>query len=226
MQSILIIDDDPRIRRMLRIHLENQNFRVHEATTVQGGLACVVEHPTDLVLLDLRLGPERGQDFLQSLRQFSNIPVIILSVNESEANIVNLLDGGADDYVSKPFSMQVLTARIKAALRRSGEGTPSIFESEDLSIDPGAHTVRAKGKDVHLTPTEFELLVLFARHPGKVLTHHFILEKIWGLQYLNEPGYLRSYIFSLRKKIEPDPRSPLFIISEPGVGYRFNAPQL
>jgi len=223
-QNILILDDDPRIRRMLRIHLENQNFAVREATTVKGGLASLVEHPTDLVLLDLRLGTEHGRDFLLGMREFSKIPVIIVSVNESESDIVELLDKGGDDYVAKPFSMKILTARIKAALRRAGEEQPAIFETDGLTIDPGKRSVRVRGEEVHLTPIEFDLLALFARHPGKVLTHHFILEKIWGLEYLNEPGYLRSYIFSLRKKIEPDPRSPVFIVSEPRVGYRFYTP--
>ncbi|MBK8922702.1 MAG: response regulator transcription factor [Saprospirales bacterium] len=220
--SILVIDDEPQIRKLLDITLSAQQFRVQGASTGKEGMIAAAMHPPDLILLDLGLPDEDGQSVLIRLREWYTRPVIILSARSSEEDIVKALDNGANDYLVKPFRAGELLARIRSALRsaRQEENTP-VQTFGLLTIDFTAHTVRKGDEPVHLTATEYSLLLLLAQNEGRVLTHQFILREIWGPAYTTQSQYLRVYVGQLRKKIEDDPNQPKLILTESGVGYRF-----
>ena len=220
--SVLIIDDEAQIRKLLTITLEANDYAVSEATTAKEGKALVASHPPDVVLLDLGLPDENGHDVLKHLREWYTNPIIILSVQSSEEDIVKALDHGANDYLIKPFRTGELVARIRSALRQSAsdENNPhGLFG--DLSIDYSARIVKKNSTIVKLTATEYSLLALMAKNEGKVLTHQYLLNQVWGPSYKNESQYLRVFVAQLRKKLETDPNRPAHIITEPGVGYRF-----
>lgn len=220
--TILIIDDETQIRKMLEITLQTNGFAVREASNGKEGLSASAIHPPDLILLDLGLPDMSGHDVLKKLREWYTKPIIILSVQSGEEEIIKALDEGANDYLVKPFRSGELLARIRAVLRNSDkkENDP-ILKSNDLEIDFHLRTVKKNGELIKLTLTEFNLLSLLAHNESKVLTHQYILKQIWGPTYLNESQYLRVYIAQLRKKIETDPNHPKHIITESGVGYRF-----
>jgi len=222
--EILIIDDEAQIRKLLEITLQSNDYKVNEAATARDGLIIAASHPPDLILLDIGLPDENGQVVLQKLREWYNKPVIILSVQSDEENIVKALDNGANDYLVKPFRTGELLARIRSALRSSAtEENNPVIDCNDLQIDLSARTVKKKNETLKLTATEYALLSLFAKNEGKVLTHQYLLRQVWGPGYIGQSQYLRVFIAQLRKKIEDDPNRPEFIITESGVGYRFVA---
>jgi two-component system KDP operon response regulator KdpE len=220
----LIIDDEAQIRRLLRVALEAENYHVHEAENGQQGLVEIANRKPAVILLDLGLPDRDGLDVLKRLREWSEAPVLVLSVRDDEQGKVAALDAGADDYVTKPFSSPELLARLRAAQRktRPAEET-SVFKQGDLVVDLTAHVVTRAGEEVKLTATEYALLRLFVKHPGRVLTHRHILREIWGPKLEEHRQYLRVYVTHLRQKIEPDPTKPSLIKTESGIGYRFGA---
>jgi two-component system KDP operon response regulator KdpE len=222
--KILVVDDEPQIRRMMRATLTSSGHQVDEARTGEEALEKFREFLPDLVLLDLNMPGMGGVEACKSIRAGSDVPIIILTVRNTEKEKVEALDAGADDYVSKPFGMQELLARIRAALRRapsSAESGPQGFVSEDLEIDFASRRVRVHDKNVRLTPKEFELLRHLVAHGGKPVPHRELLQAVWGPDYGDETDYLRVFINHLRKKIEPNPAHPKYILTEPWVGYRF-----
>jgi two-component system KDP operon response regulator KdpE len=221
---ILIIDDEPQIRKLLEITLQGNSYRVSEASTAKEALIMAANHPPDLVLLDLGLPDENGHSVLKRLREWYNRPIIILSVQSSEEDIVKALDNSATDYLVKPFRTGELLARIRSALRKtaSEENNP-VLVFDDLQISLAARTVKRKNDLIKLTSTEYNLLALFAKNEGKVLTHHYILRQVWGPGFTLETQYLRVFVANLRKKIEDNPNQPKYILTESGVGYRFIA---
>jgi len=222
--KILVVDDDPQIRRVMKATLVGHRYEVVEARTGEDALAGLSEELPNLVLLDMNMPGMDGLETCRAIRAGSDVPVIILSVRNSEKDKVAALDAGADDYVTKPFSIEELLARIRAALRRSpgsAEGGPRSFSVPGLEIDFESRRVRARGKDVRLTPKEFELLRYLVAHAGKPVTHRELLQAVWGPDYGDEPEYLRVFVNQLRKKIEADPARPAHIVTEPWVGYRF-----
>jgi two-component system KDP operon response regulator KdpE len=221
MARILIIDDEIQIRRLLRIGLESQGFEIKEARDGREGLEEIRGTKPDLVLLDLNLPDRTGLDVLRETRSWSDVPFVAISVRNAEEDIVEILNAGADDYVVKPFRTGELVARIMAALRRRRpEPGSDVFGSGGMEIDFASRDVTVDGKGLKLTPTEYALLGLLARHAGRILTHKQILREVWGPNQEEEGNYLRVYVASLRKKIERDPARPELIITEPGVGYR------
>lgn len=222
--SILIIDDELPIRKLLTITLESYDYQVQVATNGKEGLTAAATHPPDLILLDIGLPDQSGHEVLKHLREWFVNPVIILSVQSTEEDIVKALDNGANDYLVKPFRTGELTARIRSALRKHipDENNP-VAQFNDLSIDFGARAVKKNGAIIKLTATEYSLLALMARNEGKVLTHHYLLHQVWGPSYINESQYLRVFVAQLRKKIETDANRPTHIITESRVGYRFVA---
>lgn len=222
--SILVIDDEMQIRRLLEITLESNGFKVESAESAREGLRIAANHPPDLVILDIGLPDENGHQVLKKLREWYTKPVIILSVQSSEADIVTALDNGANDYLVKPFRTGELLARIRSALRTKAiEENDPVVDAGELQIDLAARTVKKKNELVRLTATEYKLISLMAQHEGKVLTHQYLLREVWGPGYINQSQYLRVFIAQLRKKIETDPNHPKYIITESGVGYRFVA---
>jgi two-component system KDP operon response regulator KdpE len=220
----LIIDDEVQIRRLLRVGLESENYQVHEAETGQQGLVQVASRKPAIILLDLGLPDMDGLEVLKRLREWSEAPVLVLSVRDDEAGKVAALDAGAEDYVTKPFSTPELLARLRAAQRKTRpEEEVSVLKNGDLIVDLTARVVTRAGREVKLTATEYALLRLFARHPGRVLTHRYILREIWGPKSEDHRQYLRVYVTHLRQKIEPDSTKPRLIKTEPGIGYRFEA---
>ncbi len=219
---ILIIDDEPQIRKLLVITLQSNGFRVVETETAKQGMAAAASKPPDLILLDLGLPDESGHAVLKHLREWYSNPIIILSVQDNEEDIVTALDQGANDYLVKPFRTGELLARIRSALReKSVDENSPVIEFGELHIDLGARLLKKENKIVKLTATEYSLMALMVKNEGKVLTHHYLLNQVWGPSYKNELQYLRVFIAQLRKKIETDPNRPLHIITEPRVGYRF-----
>lgn len=220
--TVLIIDDEVQIRKLLTITLQSNDYKVTEASTGKEGLSAVASHAPDLVLLDLGLPDENGHDVLKHLREWFSNPIIIISVQSSEEDIVKALDNGANDYLIKPFRTGELLARVRSALRKSAS-EPNIPNAEylDLSIDFMNRVVKKNSNIVKLTATEYSLLSLLVRNEGKVLTHQYLLHQVWGPSHQNESQYLRVFIAQLRKKIETDPNRPSHIITESGVGYRF-----
>ncbi len=222
---ILIVDDEKQIRRMLKAALEGYGYDISEAASGHEGLSQVsIFHP-DIVILDLGLPDLDGIEVIKRLREWTQVPVIVLSVREHEDDKINALDAGADDYVTKPFSMGELLARLRVALRRAaGSEDEPVLAFGELSLDLSHRSVTLKGEEVKLTPTEYEVLKFLAQNAGRVVTHRQLLIAIWGSNYQDESQYLRVYIGQLRRKIEADPSRPAYIITEPGVGYRLVAP--
>lgn len=222
--KILIIDDEPPIQRLLQINLESHDYKVTQATSGKEGLLLAASHQPDLILLDLGLPDQSGHRVLHELRGWYQKPILILSVIDHEQDIISALDQGATDYLTKPFRTGELLARIRSAIRRSqpSEQT-SILQFGNLEIDLVARTTKKEGEMIKLTTTEYNLLALFAKNEGKVLTHPYILKEIWGYSHQMETQYLRVFVGTLRKKIEANPNSPKHIITESGVGYRFQA---
>lgn len=220
--EILIIDDEPQIRKLLEITLESNYYKVLQAETGKEGVIQAANHPPELILLDIGLPDKSGHEILKELRQWYNKSIIILSVQNNETDIVAALDNGATDYLSKPFRTAELLARIRSAIRRNQtSNNTTVIDAGDLQIDLAARTIKKNNELLKLTSTEFNLLSLFARNEGRVLTHKFILKEIWGVGYQTETQYLRVFVGSLRKKIEENPNNPLHLITESGVGYRF-----
>jgi len=218
---ILIIDDEPQIRRLLRLTLDAHGYTVRDATTAGEGLQQVAMSRPDLVILDLGLPDMDGLEALRKLREWSQTPVIVLTVKNAEQDKVDLLDAGANDYITKPFGMGELLARIRAALRRTLPDSPDgTFSAGNLTIDFARRTVTMGGQELKLTPTEYSLLRFLARHAGKVVTHTQIIHELWGPEARPDSSYLRVYVLQLRRKLEQDPANPRLLITEPGVGYR------
>jgi two-component system KDP operon response regulator KdpE len=222
--QILVIDDEAQIRKLLEITLQSNDYRVSEAATAREGLILAANHPPDLILLDLGLPDQNGHEVLKALRAWYTKPVIILSVQSDETDIVQALDNGANDYLVKPFRTGELLARIRSALRSSTtEDESPVVSYNGLQIDLAVRTVKKNTETIKLTATEYTLLALFARNEGKVLTHQYLLREVWGPGYINQSQYLRVFIAQLRKKIEDDANHPQYILTESGVGYRFIA---
>ncbi len=225
--KILVIDDEPQIRRMLRTTLTGSGYQISDARSGEEGLERFRDFLPDLVIMDLNMPGLGGLNACREIRIGSDVPIIILTVTNAESDKVEALDAGADDYVCKPFSMPELLARIRAALRRaptSPEGGPHSFVSGDLEIDFDARKVRLKNKSVRLTPKEYQILRFLISQGGKPVPHRQILQTVWGPDYGEESDYLRVFINHLRKKIEPNPAKPRYILTEPWVGYRFAVP--
>ena len=219
---ILLVDDDSAIRKMLRIALEAKGYQTIEAISKKEAIESVALNSPKLVLLDLQLPDGSGLDVIKEVRTFSEIPFIVLSVMSSEEDKIALLDSGADDYITKPFSMGELLARIRTALRRLPmEEAPSNWEKENLIVDFVNYQVIKNNIQVRLTPTEFQILTFLIKNSGKVITHDVLIKKIWGDQALNEMNSLRVHITQLRKKIEDLPSNPHLLVTEPGIGYRW-----
>ncbi len=219
----LIIDDEVQIRRLLRVALEAQQYEVHEAETGQQGLAEVAGRRPAIILLDLGLPDMDGLEVLKRLREWSEAPVLILSVRDDDTGKVTALDAGAEDYVTKPFSTPELLARLRAAQRKTRpEEEVSVFQRGGLIVDLTARIVTRGGREVKLTATEYALLRLFVRHAGRVLTHRHILREVWGPKAEEHRQYLRVYVTHIRQKIEVDSTKPRLIRTEPGIGYRFD----
>ncbi|MCX6133313.1 MAG: response regulator [Ignavibacteriales bacterium] len=218
---VLVIDDEIQIRRLLELTLKSNGYKVLLADTAQEGVRQAEMDRPELTILDLGLPDMDGLNVLKKIRQWSSMPVLILSVRDSESDIVACLDAGADDYLVKPFRTGELLARVRTALRhRPGQPIGDLFECHGLSVDLAARTVKKFGIIVKLTATEYSLLALLIRHAGKVLTHRFILQEIWGPAHADETQYTRVYVGQLRKKIENDPTNPNIILTESGIGYR------
>ena len=219
---ILVIDDEPQIVRPLTIALEASDYRVSATTSGQEALASAAERRHDLISLDLGLPDMSGVEVLKRLREWTQAPVIILSVQEGETEKIEALDNGADDYVTKPFNTGELLARVRSALRRynKGDAEEPVFRRGDVAVELGSRVVTLKGQPVKLTSTEYNLLRLFIQHAGKVLTHRQILREIWGANYENQTEYVRVYMARLREKLEPDLNAPPLFHTEIGVGYR------
>lgn len=220
--EILVIDDEPQIRKLLNITLQSNDYKVKEALNAREGLSIAANHPPDLILLDLGLPDESGHVVLEKLREWYTKPIIILSVQSNEEDIVKALDSGANDYLVKPFRTGELLARIRSLLRSSSfESENPILTSNDIQVDLAMRVVKKNNVTVKLTVTEYNLLALLVKNEGKVLTHQYLLRSIWGPSYINQSQYLRVYIAQLRKKIEDNINNPLHIITESGIGYRF-----
>lgn len=223
---VVVVEDEPSIRRFVRMSLESEGCVVHEADAVKRGLIEIGTRRPDLVVLDLGLPDGDGVDLIRDLRTWSDLPVIVLSARSDEADKVQALDAGADDYLTKPFGAAELLARVRAHLRRRvrAEGSGStVFEAGDLRIDLAKRQVEAGGAPVHLTPIEFRLLSYLVTHAGMVLTHRQLLKDVWGPSHVEDSHYVRVFMGALRKKIEADPSQPQHIITETGIGYRFVA---
>ena len=217
----LVIDDEPQIRRLLRVTLEANGYRVFDAVNGQDGVAQAAQRRPDIVLLDLGLPDLEGVEVLQRLREWSRVPVVILSVRDREDDKVAALDAGADDYVTKPFNSAELLARLRAALRHAQpQGADAIVSAGNLEVDLSKRVVRKSGQEVKLTPTEYSLLRLLVTHAGKVLTHRQLLTEVWGDKAVAQTHYLRVHIAHLREKVEDEPSQPKLIITEPAIGYR------
>lgn len=222
--TILVIEDEPTIRRFVRMSLEAEGYLVFEAESVRRGLIEAGTRQPDMVVLDLGLPDGDGVDFIRDLRAWSEIPIIVLSARTTEADKVEALDAGADDYLSKPFGAAELLARVRSQLRRRSHagGTPSaVFEFGKIRIDQGRRIVERDGKPLHLTPIEYRLLTYLIAHPGSVLTHRQLLKSVWGPSHADDSHYVRVYMGHLRRKLEDDPSQPQHIVTEAGVGYRF-----
>jgi two-component system KDP operon response regulator KdpE len=224
MSRILVVDDEPQILRALQMSLRGAGYDVDTASTGAQALTAAAVQPPDAVILDLVLPDTRGTDVCRELRTWSTVPVIVLSVVGDESEKVAALDAGADDYVTKPFGLDELLARLRAALRRVDAETEPVREVGELRVDLAGREVSFAGRPVQLTPNEFTLLSLLVRNEGKLLTHKAILEEVWGHAYTDESHYLHVYVSQLRRKLEPDSARPRYILTEPGVGYRLVDP--
>jgi two-component system KDP operon response regulator KdpE len=222
-RNVVVIEDDPQIRRLLRTVLPPEGFEVFEAETGERGLVEAATRKPDVVILDLGLPDLDGVEVVRRLREWSQVPVLVLSARTREQDKIAALDAGADDYLVKPFGAGELMARLRVALRhaaiRGAPGEP-VFRVGALETDLGARRVRLEGAEVHLTPIEYRLLALLVKHAGKVLTHRHLLKEVWGPSHVDDAHYLRIYMAQLRRKLEDDATQPRFLITEPGVGYR------
>jgi two-component system KDP operon response regulator KdpE len=223
---VLVVDDEPQILRALQTNLRGAGYEVETAATAEEALAAAAMRPPDAVILDLVLPDGRGTDVCRELRGWSDAPVLLLSVVGEEREKVAALDAGADDYVEKPFSIDELLARLRAALRRAAPAGGPVLEIGELVVDLDKRSVTVAGKLVQLTPHEFELLRVLAQNEGKLLTHPKLLREVWGPAYGDESHYLHVYVSQLRRKIEPDPARPRYLLTEPGAGYRLVDPVL
>jgi two-component system KDP operon response regulator KdpE len=222
--EILIIDDEAQIRKLLEITLQSNGYISRSAMSAKEGLIMAENHPPELILLDLGLPDESGHTVLQKLRKWFTAPIIILSVQKNEDDIIRALDNGANDYLSKPFRTGELLARMRSALRSAlAQDSDTSLNFQNLQVDFVARTVKKNNELVKLTSTEYNLLALLIRNEGKVLTHQYLLRAIWGPGYINQSQYLRVFIAQIRKKIEDDPNRPDLLLTESGVGYRFNS---
>ena len=222
---ILVVDDEPQITRVLRRSLITQGYDVHVASDGESALQTIGDWPPDLVVTDLAMPNMNGLELCRRLRTISDVPIIVLSVRGEEKTKVEALDCGADDYVTKPFGMDELLARIRATLRRAPavpDESSKVLQAGDFRVDLDGRRLTIRDKELHLTPKEYDLMLYFIRHPGKVLTHRTLLAAVWGGNSVEQNEYLRVFIGQLRKKIEPSPASPRYILTEPWVGYRFN----
>jgi two-component system KDP operon response regulator KdpE len=222
---VLVVDDEPQITRVLRTVLSSKGYQVHTAAEGEAALADFNAWQPELVITDLYMPHMDGIELCRRIRATSAVPIIVLSVKGEERTKVEALDSGADDYVTKPFGIDELMARVRAALRR--RATPSadeleVIEAGDFKIDLAARRVIARGREVRLTPKEFDLFLYMARHPNRVIQHAALLEAVWGEASQDQPEYLRVFMGQLRKKLEPDPSNPRYLVTEPWVGYRFN----
>lgn len=223
---ILIVDDEPQIGRVMRTGLSSHGFEVRVASDGEAGLDLFNDWQPALVISDLSMPNVGGLELCRRLRLVSDVPIIVLSVKSEESTKVEALDAGADDYVTKPFGLDELLARIRAALRRTSTrptDRSSVIEIGHFKVDPEAHRASVKGREIHLTPKEFELLLFMVHHPGTVMTHRKLLAAVWGGDYTQQTEYLRVFIGQLRKKLEDDPANPQYIVTEPWIGYRFNS---
>lgn len=222
--NALVIDDEPQIRRLLRLALEGNGYRVFDAANGKDGMLQATQCRPEVILLDLGLPDMDGIEILKRLREWTRVPVLVLTVRDREEDKITALDVGADDYVTKPFATGELLARLRAALRHSRpQGGDAFFRGGDIEADLSARVVKKRGQEVKLTPTEYALLRLFIVHAGKVLTHRQLLTEVWGATAGEQTHYLRVHIAHLREKVEKDPSQPSLIVTEPGIGYRFMA---
>jgi two-component system KDP operon response regulator KdpE len=220
---VLVVDDEPQITRVLRTVLTSQGYQVRTAAEGESALSSFAEWRPELVITDLYMPHMDGIELCRRIRAMSTVPIIVLSVKGEERTKVEALDSGADDYVTKPFGIDELLARVRAALRRGpGDTDVASFDAGDFRVDLEARRVHVRGQEVRLTPKEFELFVYLARHPNRVVTHRTLLEAVWGEASQEQPEYLRVFMGQLRKKLEPDPSNPRYLVTEPWVGYRFN----
>jgi two-component system KDP operon response regulator KdpE len=221
---ILVVDDEPQILRALQMKLRTEGYDVDTAATAADALAAAAARPPDALIVDVLLPDGRGTDVCRELRQWSAAPILVLSAVGDDGEKIAALDAGADDYVTKPFNVDELLARLRAALRRTAPSREPVLEAGELRIDFDKRLVTVGGRVVALTPTEYELLRLLAQNEGKLLTHPTILREVWGPAYREESNYLHVYVSHLRRKIEPDPSSPRYLLTEPGAGYRLVDP--
>ncbi len=223
MTRILVVDDEPQIRKALSVNLTARGYEVDTAATGEEALARAAAHLPDLVLLDIGLPGIDGIAVVEGLRGWTTVPIIMLSVRDAEEDKVRALDAGADDYVTKPFGMNEVLARLRAALRRHHpEPEQPVVSTGAFSLDLAQRVARLQdGTAVHLTPTEWEIVDALVRHPGRLVTQRHLLQQVWGPQYERETNYLRVHLAAIRKKLEPEPGRPRFFVTEPGIGYRF-----
>ncbi len=222
MTRILVVDDEPQILRALGTNLKARGYEVDLAPTGEEALVLAARHHPDAVVLDLGLPGIDGIDVIRGLRGWSDVPIVVLSVRESEADKVAALDAGADDYVTKPFGMDELLARLRAALRRAAPSEETaVVETADFAVDLAAKKVTKNGDEIRLTPTEWQIVEVLVRNPGKLISQRQLLQDVWGAQYEKETNYLRVYLAQIRRKLEPDPARPVYFKTEPGMGYRF-----
>lgn len=221
---ILVVDDEPQIRKFLRLGLEGHGYGVHEAGTAEAALRAAVAHPPELVVLDLGLPDREGFEVLSALREWSRAPVIVLSVRNREGEKVRAFDLGADDYVVKPFGMPELLARVKAALRRQVAVAEPVFRVGGLEVDLAHRLVRVEGAEVRLSPKQYRLLQVLVANAGKVVTHRQLLGEVWGVAHRDDVQYLRVFVRKLRDRLEADPARPRYLLTELGVGYRLRTP--
>jgi two-component system, OmpR family, KDP operon response regulator KdpE len=219
---VLVVDDDPQILRAVRTSLQGHSYEVLTAGNGETAMDLLPDSDVDLIVLDLGLPGIGGQEVIERVRAWSEVPIIVLSVQSGQQDKVAAFEAGADDYLTKPFGMPELLARMRAVRRRSeGERRPPVVRFDELEVDLGRQLVRVADQDVHLTPTEYRLLEAFVTNPGKLLTHRWLLQKVWGPGYATESQYLRVFIRQVRNKLRDDPARPRFIVTEAGLGYRW-----
>lgn len=223
-QRVLVVDDEPQIVRGLKVVLRQAGFAVETAETKREALDRVAVRPPEVVVLDLILPDGSGVEVCEEVRRWSQLPIIVLSAVGDEREKVRALDAGADDYLTKPFGTDELLARLRALLRRSGDDAQPVISLGEMSIDVAGHTVTRGGEEIHLTPLEFDILRMLALHRGKLVTHRRLLSEVWGPEYVDETHYLRVHVAHIRAKIERDPSSPRYLVTDPGVGYRLREP--
>jgi two-component system KDP operon response regulator KdpE len=223
MTRILVVDDEPQLLRALATNLKARGYEVDKAATGEAALMLAASHHPDLVVLDLGLPGIDGLEVINGLRGWSSVPIVVLSVREREADKVAALDAGADDYVTKPFGMDELLARLRAALRRAAPGgkEEAVVTTADFTVDLAAKRVNRDSREVRLTPTEWEIVEILVRSEGRLVTQRQLLKAVWGPQYEKETNYLRVYLAQIRRKLEPDPSQPRYFLTEPRIGYRF-----